>query len=120
MEKRGGGITGIELRDRTGELPGYFQLHCTFETLDAMGANFINSCLEQFSETMLREAETYKAFGQKDAPVEVLMSILSNYVPDCLVRADAGRFLAASGDLIHTGPTGTNVMDLVLGLKRGL
>jgi len=38
---------------------------------------------------------------------------------DCLARADAGRFLAASGDLIHTGPTGTNVMDLVLALKRG-
>ena len=36
---------------------------------------------------------------------------------DCLARADAGRFLAASGDLIHTGSTGTNVMDLVLGLK---
>lgn len=32
-------------------------------------------------------------------------------------RADSGRFLAASGDLIHTGPTGTNVMDLVIGLK---
>lgn len=36
----------------------------------------------------------------------------------CLTRADAGRFLAASGDLVQTGPTGTNVMDLVLGLKR--
>jgi hydroxypyruvate reductase len=36
---------------------------------------------------------------------------------DCLARADAGRFLAASGDLVHTGPTGTNVMDLVLGLR---
>ena len=32
-------------------------------------------------------------------------------------RADAGRFLEASGDLIQTGPTGTNVMDLVLALK---
>ncbi len=30
---------------------------------------------------------------------------------------DAGRFLAASGDLISTGPTGTNVMDLVLGWR---
>lgn len=37
---------------------------------------------------------------------------------DCLRRADAGTFLAASGDLLQTGPTGTNVMDLVLGLKR--
>lgn len=35
----------------------------------------------------------------------------------CLTKADAGRFLEASGDLIRTGPTGTNVMDLVLGLK---
>ncbi len=36
---------------------------------------------------------------------------------ECLQRADAGRALAASGDLIHTGPTGTNVGDLVIGLK---
>ncbi len=35
----------------------------------------------------------------------------------CLAGADAGRFLEASGDLIATGPTGTNVMDLVIGLK---
>jgi hydroxypyruvate reductase len=36
---------------------------------------------------------------------------------DCLAQADSGSFLQASGDLIHTGPTGTNVMDLMLGLK---
>lgn len=36
----------------------------------------------------------------------------------CLQRADAGRFLEIAGDLIHTGPTGTNVMDLVIGLRR--
>lgn len=36
---------------------------------------------------------------------------------DCLRRADGGTFLEASGDLIRTGPTGTNVMDLVIGLK---
>ncbi len=34
-----------------------------------------------------------------------------------LAAADAGRFLEASGDLIQTGPTGTNVMDLMLGLR---
>ncbi len=32
-------------------------------------------------------------------------------------QADAGTFLDASGDLIHTGPTGTNVMDVIIGLK---
>lgn len=36
---------------------------------------------------------------------------------DSLARADSATLLAASGDPIHTGPTGTNVMDLVLGLK---
>lgn len=36
---------------------------------------------------------------------------------ETLARADAGTFLAASGDLVSTGPTGTNVMDLMLGVK---
>jgi len=35
----------------------------------------------------------------------------------CLVRADSGRFLEASGDLLHTGPTLTNVGDVVLGVR---
>lgn len=34
-----------------------------------------------------------------------------------LASADSGDFLEASGDLIQTGPTGTNVMDLMLGLR---
>jgi glycerate 2-kinase len=38
-------------------------------------------------------------------------------VDEALRRADAGSALEAAGDLIHTGPTGTNVGDLVLGLK---
>jgi len=36
---------------------------------------------------------------------------------DCLAQADSAAALAASGDLVHTGPTGTNVGDLVIGLK---
>lgn len=35
-----------------------------------------------------------------------------------LEAADAGSFLAASGDLVHTGATGTNVMDIVIGLRK--
>ena len=37
---------------------------------------------------------------------------------DCLRRADAGTFLEDSGDLLYTGPTGTNVGDVVLALRR--
>jgi glycerate 2-kinase len=35
----------------------------------------------------------------------------------CLQQADSAHALAASGDLVHTGPTGTNVGDLVIGLN---
>jgi hydroxypyruvate reductase len=37
--------------------------------------------------------------------------------PECLQRAAAGDFLEGSGDLLHTGPTGTNVMDLVIAYR---
>ena len=88
MEKRGGGIQGVELRDKTAEIPDYYQLHCRFETRDAMGANFINSCLEQFSNSLLREARNYEGLIANDGDLEVLMSILSNYTPNCRVRAE--------------------------------
>ena len=88
MEKRGGGINDIVLRNLTDKIEGYHQLHCTFETLDAMGANFINSCLEQFAKTLKEEAQNHKAFTKEEKNIEVVMSILSNYVPNCLVRAE--------------------------------
>jgi hydroxymethylglutaryl-CoA reductase len=81
MEKRGGGIKNIELVDKTTSLENYYQLHCTFETADAMGANFINSCLEQFGKTLVQ-------IMPNELQVEVIMCILSNYVPECLVRAE--------------------------------
>jgi len=88
MRKRGGGISKIALRDLTNELEDYYQLHCTFETLDAMGANFINSCLEQFAKTLKEQALTYPEFSDEERHIEIVMSILSNYVPNCTVRAE--------------------------------
>ena len=87
MEKRGGGIRDIVLRDKTDELDHYFQLHCTFETADAMGANFINSCLEQFAQSLVQFANEYHEFDTTEKNIEIIMSILSNYVPECLVKA---------------------------------
>ena len=87
MEKRGGGILDIELRSKTIEVENYYQLHCTFETVDAMGANFINSCLEQFAKTITIKAKEYTDFLKDEKDIEVVMSILSNYVPQCLVKA---------------------------------
>lgn len=88
MQKRGGGILDIELRDKTSELDHYFQLHATFNTKDSMGANFINSCLEQFAATLKKEALAYADFSDEEKQLQVVMSILSNYVPNCIVRAE--------------------------------
>ncbi len=87
MEKRGGGIIDIELRDKSSEIENYYQLHCTFSTVDAMGANFINSCLEQFADFLTNEASTYNEFSEVEKKIEIIMSILSNYVPECIVKA---------------------------------
>lgn len=40
------------------------------------------------------------------------------HAKDYLAAADAGTFLAKAGDLISTGATGTNVMDIVIALKE--
>ena len=86
MEKRGGGITDIELIDKTESLTNYYQLHATFETLDAMGANFINSCLEQFAKTFESGVNDFDSIA--DGTIKIVMSILSNYVPECIVKAE--------------------------------
>lgn len=88
MEKRGGGISNIILKDKTEALANYYQLHATFQTKNAMGANFINSCLEQFAATLKTEAAIFPDFSEKEKDIEVIMSILSNYVPNCIVRAE--------------------------------
>ncbi|WP_047550894.1 hydroxymethylglutaryl-CoA reductase, degradative [Psychroserpens sp. Hel_I_66] len=88
MEKRGGGILDIQLKNKTRLLNNYYQLHATFETLDAMGANFINSCLEDFAKTLKEEAFDHNLFSSEEKDIQVIMSILSNYVPNCLVRAE--------------------------------
>jgi hydroxypyruvate reductase len=52
-----------------------------------------------------------------DAETCSRLSLAELDADSCLRRADAGTALAATGDLVHTGPTGTNVGDLVIGLK---
>lgn len=88
MQKRGGGIIDIILNNKTDLLPNYFQLHATFETKDSMGANFINSCLEQFAKTLKEEALHFELFSEEEKNIQIIMSILSNYVPNCIVRAE--------------------------------
>jgi len=82
MRQRGGGITEIQLLDKTSELPDYYQIDVSFETAEAMGANFINSCLETIAAVLQQLPE----LNSGDNRVAIIMSILSNYTPDCIVR----------------------------------
>lgn len=89
MEKRGGGILNLELVDKTSDIDNYFQIEGKFDTKDSMGANFINSCLEQFAKTMEDEIALSDAFSaeEKDS-LQVVMCILSNFTPENMVRAE--------------------------------
>lgn len=85
MEKRGGGIhemTIIPLQNQ----PGIYQLQVTFETKESMGANFINSCLEEMKNPMMSFFQTSPEL-KKHGNMEIIMSILSNYTTDCLVTS---------------------------------
>ena len=87
MDKRGGGIQSIELVDKTNRMNNYFQLHLRFKTDNAMGANFINSCLEQVAKKFLALSEKENLSKKTNKRLEIIMSILSNYTPECIVRA---------------------------------
>lgn len=84
MRGRGGGITNIELKDLSNQEPGLMQLFCTFETVDSMGANFINSCLEQFAATFKEWYASQSDFSGKG--LDIVMCILSNLTPNCRVK----------------------------------
>lgn len=98
MVKRGGGILDIELRDLSDKEPNLMQLHATFETIDSMGANFINSCLEQFAATFKHWHSTKKEFTKNG--LEIVMCILSNYTPNCRVKCYVETTLDQMDDIV--------------------
>jgi len=84
MEKRGGGVLSMEIIDKTAELANYYQLEVKFETVDSMGANFINSCLEEYATALRTFVNESGLFEQTD--LKIIMAILSNFTPECLVK----------------------------------
>lgn len=102
MTERGGGIESITLINMCDKEPGYYQLLLEVETCDSMGANFINSILECCAQAL---PVWFEEHLPDDVPLpEVIMSILSNYTPDCRVHtwvecpvADLGEFEGGLG-----------------------
>jgi hydroxymethylglutaryl-CoA reductase len=98
MQKRGGGIIDIELIDLRHEIENYYQLRATFETKDSMGANFINSCLEEFAQILKGYFANEDIFIGREKECDVIMSILSNYTPECIVKAHVACEIKALAD----------------------
>ena len=86
MRKRGGGILGMRLIDYTTQISDYYQIRVEFGTGDAMGANFINSALEQFGHSLQDFFAEQKDLPEDFRKVEIIMTILSNNTPDCRVK----------------------------------
>ena len=86
MRKRGGGILGMRLIDYSAQIPNYYQIRVEFGTGDAMGANFINSALEQFGHSLQDFFAEQKDLPEELRKVEIIMTILSNNTPDCRVK----------------------------------
>ena len=87
MRNRGGGIVNLELIDFTSEEKGYYQIRGEFETCDSMGANFINSILEKFGHLLKTYILNHEQVPEEDKDVQIIMAILSNYTPECMIRA---------------------------------
>lgn len=104
MKSRGGGLQELRLVDKTEALSGYYQLHATFDTRDAMGANFINTMLEQVALAFKEKITEYQGFSIE--PPEVIMSILSNYVPECVVNVSVSCPVSKIGTI--NGVTGAD------------
>lgn len=85
MEKRGGGIVGLNLVDMTDKIENYFQLKLEAETCNAMGANFINSLLEELAKNFRDAVAKDTRFEGEEKNVQIIMCILSNYTPNCVV-----------------------------------
>ena len=100
MRARGGGILDIDIINKTDLEPNYYQLIAKFETCEAMGANFINSLLEKFSKILEREIQN-SDLDEVEKRIVIIMCILSNYTPECLVRCE----VSCSVDELNVDPT---------------
>ena len=99
MRERGGGISKIKLINKSTELKSYYQLHIDFKTIDSMGANFINSCLEIIARKFNQLLNNSPQFKESEQKIEVIMSILSNYTPECIVESLLECKISDLGDI---------------------
>ena len=87
MVRRGGGILSLELLDETLTINNLYKLELKVETINSMGANFVNTCLEDMAEAL--EMFFTADDDHEEKKCQVAMAILSNYTPECTVTVEA-------------------------------
>lgn len=102
--KRGGGARAIEIRwleeDSDYGTPSFLVVHLHVETLEAMGANMINTM-----------AEAVKPYLEEITGANAVMGILSNYATECLATA---RCQIPIETLARRGLSGADVRDKII------
>ena len=87
MVRRGGGILSLDLHDETSVIEHLYKIELKVETINSMGANFVNTCLEDIAEALGLFFAVEE--GHDEKKLQVAMSILSNYTPECTVTVQA-------------------------------
>jgi len=87
MEARGGGVRNIVWKHLPEVSDDCYQLLVSFGTADSMGANFINTVLEAYGVALRQWAIDCPELTREERQLEVIMAILSNHTPNCVVRA---------------------------------
>lgn len=87
MVRRGGGVLELRLIDSQDIMDRLYKLELEVETMNSMGANFINTCLEELAEGM--EAYLSQKNLLKEKKYQHIMSILSNFTEKCTVTIEA-------------------------------
>lgn len=112
MVHRGGGILRMELIDETNSIDHLYKLDLEVDTVNSMGANFINTCLEDMAEGI----EVF--FGVDNDPegkvCQVAMAILSNNTVKCTVTVEASCTLSSLARITEGMPAEVFAEKMVL------
>jgi hydroxymethylglutaryl-CoA reductase len=98
MEIRGGGVLDVRLRELETDIDNYHQIFAEFDTCDSMGANFVNSVIERFAETLEQYFLEKQDLPIEEKDVEIIMRILSNFTPDCIAHVEVSCPIEDLGD----------------------
>jgi hydroxymethylglutaryl-CoA reductase len=87
MVRRGGGVRSLELLGKEEIDPQLYQLELQVDTVDSMGANFVNTCLEDLAEGL---SQFFALDSDPEGKnLQVIMAILSNYTPSCKISVES-------------------------------